>query len=142
MSAGIACRVLPHARLRARLFPEDEVDRQYQAEETCEVVPAQGVGFHEDQCEEREYGKRYDLLYHFKFPDGERASELRGADAVGGDLEAVFEQGDAPAEQYDSQHAEAFELGFECDVAVPGERHEGVRYDEQGDGGDSFEHRP
>lgn len=51
-------------------------------------------------------------------------------------------QGDAPAEQYDSQHAEAFDLGFECDVAVPGERHEGVRYDEQGDGGDSFEHRP
>ena len=36
----------------------------------------------------------------------------------------------------------AIELGFECDVAVPGERHEGVRYDEQGDGGDSFEHRP
>ena len=142
MSAGIACRVLPHARLRARLFPEDEVDRQYQAEETCEVVPAQGVRLHENQREQREDRERDDFLDHFQFPDRERASELGRSDAVGRDLEAVFEQGDAPAEQYDSQHAEAFELGFECDVAVPGERHEGVRYDEQGDGGDSFEHRP
>lgn len=122
------------------LFPEDEIDGQNQAEKSGEVVPAQGVGFHEDQCEEREYGKRYDLLYHFKFPDGERAAELRGADAVGGDLKAVFEQGDAPAQQDDRQHAEAFELRFECDMSVPCERHEGVRYDEQNDGGDSFEH--
>ena len=122
------------------LFPEDEIDGQNQAEESGEVVPAQGVGFHEDQCKEREYGKRYDLLYHFKFPDGERAAELRGADAVGGDLKAVFEQGDAPAQQDDRQHAEAFEFRFECDMPVPCERHEGVRYDEQNDGGDSFEH--
>lgn len=36
------------------LFPENEVDGQYQAEEACEVVPAQGVRFHENQREKRE----------------------------------------------------------------------------------------
>ena len=106
------------------------------------MVPPQGVRFHEDDGEDREDQQGDDLLDHFEFPDRKGASQLGAADAVGRDLETVFEQGDAPAEQYDSQHAEAFELGFECDVAVPGERHEGVRYDEQGDGGDSFEHRP
>ena len=142
MSAGIACRVLPHARLRARLFPEDEVDRQYQAEETCEVVPAQGVRLHENQREQREDRERDHFLDDFQLPDRERPAELRRPDAVGRNLEAVFEQGDAPAQQDDRQHAEAFEFRFECDMPVPCERHEGVRYDEQGDGGDSFEHRP
>ena len=107
---------MPHARLRARLFPEDEVDRQYQAEETCEVVPAQGVRLHENQREQREDRERDHFLDDFQLPDRERPAELRRPDAVGRNLEAVFEQGDAPAEQYDSQHAEAFELGFECDV--------------------------
>ena len=99
MSAGIACRVLPHARLRARLFPEDEVDRQYQAEETCEVVPAQGVRLHENQREQREDRERDYLLDDFQLPDRERPAELRRPDAVGRNLEAVFEQGDAPAQQ-------------------------------------------
>lgn len=106
------------------------------------MVPAQGVRLHENQCEQREDRERDHLLDDFQFPDRERPAELRRPDAVGRNLEAVFEQGDAPAEQYDGQYAEAFELGFECDVAVPGERHESVRQDEQGDGGDSFEHMP
>ena len=96
LSAGIACRVLPHARLRARLFPEDEVDRQYQAEETCEVVPAQGVRLHENQREQREDRERDHFLDDFQLPDRERPAELRRPDAVGRNLEAVFEQGDAP----------------------------------------------
>ena len=96
MSAGIACRVLPHARLRARLFPEDEVDRQYQAEETCEVVPAQGVRLHENQREQREDRERDHFLDDFQLPDRERPAELRRPDAVGRNLEAVFEQRDAP----------------------------------------------
>ena len=106
------------------------------------MVPAQGVRLHENQREQREDRERDHLLDDFQFPDRERPAELRRPDAVGRNLEAVFEQGDAPAEQYDGQYAEAFELGFECDVAVPGERHESVRQDEQGDGGDSFEHMP
>ena len=97
------------------------------------MVPAQGVRLHENQREQREDRERDHFLDDFQLPDRERPAELRRPDAVGRNLEAVFEQGDAPAEQYDSQHAEAFELGFECDVAVPGERHEDVRNDEEPD---------
>ena len=61
------------------------------------MVPAQGVGFHKDQREDGEDRERYDLLNHLQFPDRERTSEFGAADAVGGDLEAVFEQRDAPA---------------------------------------------
>lgn len=140
MSAGIACRVLPHARLRARLFPEDEVDRQYQAEETCEVVPAQGVRLHENQREQREDRERDHFLDDFQLPDRERPAELRRPDAVGRNLEAVFEQGDAPAEEHDDHQSEAFEFGFEGDMPVPGQRHEGVGDDEQQYGGETTEH--
>ena len=91
------------------LFPEDEIDGQNQAEKSGEVVPAQGVGFHKDQREDGEDRERYDLLNHLQFPDRERTSEFGAADAVGGDLEAVFEQRDAPAQQNDGRQPEAFE---------------------------------
>ena len=49
------------------------------------------------------------ILKHLEFPDRERTSEFGAADAVGGDLEAVFEQRDAPAQQNDGRQPEAFE---------------------------------
>ena len=73
------------------------------------MVPAQGVGFHKDQREDGEDRERYDLLNHLQFPDRERTSEFGAADAVGGDLEAVFEQRDAPAQQNDGRQPEALE---------------------------------
>ena len=105
------------------------------------MVPAQGVGFHKDQREDGEDRERYDLLNHLQFPDRERASELGRSDAVGRDLEAVFEQGDAPAEEHDDHQSEAFEFGFEGDMPVPGQRHEGVGDDEQQNGGETPKHR-
>ena len=53
-----------------------------------------------------------ETLISFAFvvlPDRERTSEFGAADAVGGDLEAVFEQRDAPAQQNDGRQPEAFE---------------------------------
>lgn len=105
------------------------------------MIPAQGVGFHEYQREDGEDRKRYDFLNHLQFPDRERASEFGAADTVGGDLEAVFEQRDAPAEQDDGYHPEAFEPRFEGDMAVPRQRHEGVGDDEQQNGGETPKHR-
>ncbi len=105
------------------------------------MVPAQGVGFHEDQREDGEDRERYDLLNHLEFPDRERTSEFGAADAVGGDLEAVFEQRDAPAQQNDGRQPEAFEPRFEGDMPVPRQRHKGVGDDEQQNGGETPEHR-
>ena len=66
------------------------------------------------------------------------------ADAVGGHLEGVFKECDRPGKEHHRPNGpERDDLcGLKLEVQVPGERHEGVRYDEQGDGGDSFEHRP
>ena len=51
---------------RYRLRSEEHTsDRQYQAEETCEVVPAQGVRLHENQREQREDRERDHLLDDF-----------------------------------------------------------------------------
>ena len=104
------------------------------------MVPAQGVGFHKDQREDGEDRERYDLLNHLQFPDRERTSEFGAADAVGGDLEAVFEQRDAPAEQDDGQHPEALYFGFESDMPVPSQCHKGIGKDQQGDGGEGTAH--
>ena len=57
--------------------------------------------------------------------------ELGVADAVGGDLEEVFEEGDAPADECGDE-LWAGVLGAE--VAVPGVGHEAVREGEEQDG--------
>ena len=104
------------------------------------MVPPQGVRFHEDDGEDREDQQGDDLLDHFEFPDRKGASQLGAADAVGRDLETVFEQGDAPTEQDDGQHPEAFYLRFESDMPVPSQCHEGIGEDQQGDGGEGAVH--
>ena len=77
------------------------------------MVPPQGVRFHEDDGEDREDQQGDDFLDHFELPDREGASQLGAADAVGRDLETVFEQGDPPAEQDDGQHPEALYIQVE-----------------------------
>ena len=67
--------------------------------------------------------------------------ELGRTDAVGRDLEAVFEEGDAPTQEDDGHGPETFEPRFEGDMPVPGQRHEGVGDDEQQNGGKSPEHK-
>ena len=90
------------------------------------MVPAQRVGFHEDQREDGEHRERHDLLNDFQLPDRERTAEFGASDAVGRDLKAVFEQRDSPAQQDDGEYPESFEFGFEGDMPVPCQRHEGV----------------
>ena len=74
----------------------------------------------------REDGEGNDFLNRFEL----RGTEFVGADAVGGDLETVFEEGDAPTGEDD--FPEGFAAVFE--VAVPGEGHEDVGDGEQDDG--------
>jgi hypothetical protein len=52
------------------------------------------------------------------------------APAVGGDLEAIFEEGDASA----NKNHEAKRLGFEFQMTIPGDGHEEVGEREEGDG--------
>lgn len=97
------------------------------------MVPAQGVGLHENQGEEREDRKRHHFLNDLQFPYRERTAELCAAEAVCRNLEAVFEQGDAPTQQYDGREPKTFQPRFECNMPVPGERHECIRDNQQPD---------
>lgn len=71
--AGKIRKALPLIRSGAvgelSLFAENEIDGQDQAEESREVIPAQGVGFHERKREDGEDRERYDFLNHLQLPD-------------------------------------------------------------------------
>ena len=68
--------------------------------------------------EDSEDAQGDDLLDDFKLGGREGG----GTDAVGGDLQAVLEEGDAPADEDDFPECDVFML----EVSVPGHRHEDV----------------
>lgn len=104
------------------LFPEHEVYRAYQQGKRHQVIPAEWF-FQKKYCEEREYGKGDNFLDGFEL---KAAPAFHIAKSVGRYHEAVFKEGDAPAEE------DYFpEGGFGMfEVPVPGERHEGVGDDQ------------
>ena len=96
-----------------------------EAAEGYGVVPAELVAEVEDG-EDSEDGERDDFLHDLELIGREGAR----ADAVGGDLEAVLEEGDRPADDDDLPEGDVaiFEM------SVPGEGHEDVGADEKKDG--------
>ena len=76
------------------------------------MVPTQRVGTHEQQRENRKDRKRNHLLNHFQLPQTERSAKLAATDAIGRHLKAIFEQGDAPTQQHDSQKPETFPVSI------------------------------
>src|SRR6185369_5352470 len=83
-----------------------------EATEGYAVVPAQVVAEVVDG-EDSEDGERDDLLHDLELIRGEGAR----ADAVGGNLEAVLEEGDGPADKDDLPEGDLAVL----EVTVPGE---------------------
>jgi len=55
------------------------------------------------------------------------------SDAIAGNLEAIFEEGDQPTDENDLQREETFAavLAEPFEMAVPGEGHEDVGYGEE-----------
>src|SRR4051794_3071074 len=88
------------------------------------MIPAQML-VEVKRYEDAEDHERDDFLNHLEL-DG---VEVSGTGAVGGDLEAVFEEGNHPAYEDD------FPQGFATkpEVSVPGKRHEDVGDDEKND---------
>lgn len=80
------------------LFHKDEIDRGYQADEGCEVVPLQMLALEEQVGDDGKDHQRYHLLDHFELDERERASCALEADAVGGHLAAVFKESNTPRE--------------------------------------------
>ena len=123
-----------------RLFQEYEEHREDQAGESRQVVPLEGLALEEEVDDDREDGQRDGFLDDLELHQIERAAVARETDAVGGDGEAVLEEGDAPGEQDDQdQRPAGRDLHFlQFEMAVPRERHEDVRADQHQDGPDSL----
>ena len=96
-----------------------------EAAEGYSVVPAEMVSEVVDG-EDTEDGEGDDLLDDLELV----GRECAGTDAVGGDLQAVFEEGDGPADDDDLPQSDV--AVFE--VTIPGEGHEDVGADEEKDG--------
>ena len=110
-------------------FAEDEEGGGDEAEACPEVVKAEALA-HVDHGEDGEDDHGDDFLDDFEL--AERVG--LEANTVGGDLEAVFEEGDAPAKEDRDEEGPVFEV-FE--VAVPGIGHEEVGAGEEENGGDA-----
>ena len=96
---------------------EHEEGSADEAAEGYGVVPVESFAEVVDG-EDAEDAEGDDFLDDFEL----RGREGGGADAVGGDLEAVFEEGDAPADEDDFPESDIFVLK----VSVPGDGHEDV----------------
>src|SRR6201993_3868735 len=91
LDSGACGRVIRGRRLILPLV-EDEKRPKGDAGKASRVVPSEGISQVGDG-EDREHRKGEDLLNGLEL----RAGEFVGAETVGGNLESILEQGDAPA---------------------------------------------
>lgn len=119
---------------------KNKINRQHQKAETYQVVPFECLVFEEQGGEKGKHHQGNDFLQHFEFDQRKGTAVFAEADAVGGYLEKIFEQGNAPADEYNGHQAQIAEpLHFmEFEVAVPGKGHEDVGKNKQAYGVKSF----
>lgn len=93
------------------------------------MVPVENFAFEEQGGEDCEDNQCDYLLDYFELHQTERAAVFHESHAVGGHLGAIFQEGDAPAEDDDAeQRPMAYHLGFlKLEMAIPGKRHKDVR---------------
>ena len=116
-----------------KLFHENEIDCQYEAGEGSQMVPMQGLVFkayHREDCEDDE---RKHLLDNFELDQRKGAAVTHEPRTVGRNLTTVLGKGKQPGNQYDEYQRclvreDAKLLQFQ--MAIPGYRHENIRYNE------------
>ena len=104
------------------------------------MVPAEGFIFEEYEGEDYKDGEGDYFLYYFELHEREGATVFFGARSVGGYLQQVFEEGNAPTDQDDDDQRKVFTPlhVFKLEVPVPGECHEGVGEYQEADGDKCF----
>src|SRR5271157_4730020 len=118
------CERVGDHRIRSKRVKREEY-RSHQTPRRCSMIPAQMLA--EVVCDEDgEDHQRDHFLNHFKLD----RTEPGGPDAVGGNLEAILEEGDKPA---DENHLPE-RLMPEPKVPIPGKGHEDVGDGEKNDG--------
>ena len=104
---------------------EDYSHRCHDHYEAYNVVPADRL-FQVEDGKHGEDHKRDDLLNRLEL----RSAELVGADAIGGNLKAIFKEGNHPA---DHDYLKQWHIA-KLQVAIPGKGHEDIGNCEQRDG--------
>ena len=99
------------------------------------MVPLQGLSLEQEHGDDGKDRQGDDFLDDLELHEVERASVLDETDPVGGYLGAILEKRDTPGEEDDAEQRPA--LGdfhfLQFEVAVPGQGHESVGDNEQGD---------
>ena len=126
---------LKHYKILRLDRQERENDGGDEAEEGRKVIPVELLTLEQEHGDDGEYGQRDHLLDDLKLEQTERAAVTLESDTVGRNHEAIFGQGDAPREQDDGiQGPVAGHAGLlEAQMAVPGQGHEDVGYNQQKD---------
>ena len=85
--------------LAAGLFLKDKVDRQDQEHEAYQMIHLEGFLLEEDRGKEDKYQQGNHFLYHFQLNQRKGSPVAFKTNTVGRHLQAVFKQGDTPADQ-------------------------------------------
>ena len=83
-------------RCNKKLLFEGKKHREDDEEESDDMVPSEGLGLEDRDHDDGKDGQRDGFLYDFQLDKVERSTVLHGTDAVGGNHEGIFEQGDSP----------------------------------------------
>ena len=119
--------LLVFSKSTLRLFPEYEVHRKNQEAEADEVVVGKTLRLEEQYGEQREDNQRDSLLNDLQLPEVERATVLLEPDAVGGYLEAVFNECYAPTDKDNQGQCQLPRI--ETQMTVPSNGHENIGND-------------
>lgn len=104
------------------------------------MIESESFILEKDQGKNNKHNKRNDFLNHFQLNKRKWPAIFRITNPVGGNLQRILEQGNSPANKNDGYKAEVLAPAhfLKLQVAVPGERHEGVGQNEQNNGRESF----
>ena len=117
-------------------FFEHEKNCNYNEEKSNQMIPCQLVGFKYYNSKKNKHYERDNFLDHFQFKQIKRSAIACVTDAVCRHLEKIFKEGNSPADKNYSQHTKFGQRGnfMKLEMAIPGNSHETVCYDEQANG--------
>src|SRR5690349_23370291 len=80
---------------------KNKIDSEDEEHESHKVVPSQRLILEERKAKDHEHGKRDHFLNYLQLDERERSAVFAESNPVGWDLEHVFEECDAPTDEYD-----------------------------------------
>ena len=75
---------------------ENQINGSYEAKESSEMIPLQGLSREENLCHYGKYDEADDLLYHLELHEIERSAIVDESESVSRYLATVFKERDAP----------------------------------------------